>query len=172
MKTIVVYYSYTGTTKKYVEKIKDRINCDLLEIKPKQDIKVKGFTSYIVGGVKSMKKQTPELVEYSFNQDDYDFIIIASPVWAFTYAPAMRTFLQHENIENKIVSYFMTHRGGPKEAHLHFTEALSKNMLKSGLDINEKDSEEQNLAKIDKWIGEINENWLQKLDAWWYCERL
>ena len=57
MKTIIVYYSYTGTTKKYVEKMQEILNCDLLEIKPKKDIKVKGFAAYVVGGLKVAREK-------------------------------------------------------------------------------------------------------------------
>ncbi len=158
MKTIIVYYSYTGTTKKYVEYMKSKIDCDLLEIKPVEDMKAEGFKSYIIGGYKSFIKETPKLQDYNFNQDDYDFIIIASPLWAAKYAPSIRSFLKNENIHDKRVSYFMTHRGGLRHAHTHFGEALHHNKIIHGLDINAKDSEKDNFEKIDEWLGGIYED--------------
>ncbi len=157
MNIIIIYYSYTGTTKKYVEYMQGILDCDLLEIKPKEDIKVQGFRSYFVGGYKSLTKQTPELEDYTFNKDEYDLIIIASPIWAFTYTPAIRSFLENENIHEKVVSYFMTHRGGLKHAHIHFGEALHDNKILHGLDINAKDSEESNYEKIEDWLGGLHE---------------
>ncbi len=155
MKTAVVYYSYTGTTKKYVKKIKEKLDCELIEIKPKQDIKVKGYVSYLVGGVKSLKKDCPELEDYDFNKDDYDFIIIASPVWAYTFAPAMRTFIENEKIEGSKLSYFMTHRGGPRDAHSNFKNALKGNQILEGLDLNAKDDEADNILKLEEWLSKI-----------------
>ncbi len=156
MKTVILYYSYTGTTKKYVNLIKNIIDCDLIEIKPKKDIKSSGrLSSYVKGGLKVLKKESPELEKYEFNKDDYDFIIIASPVWAYTYAPAMKSFLENESISNKKVSYFMTHRGGPRDAHSNFKKALEGNEVLEGLDINEKDSEKNNISKIEQWILNI-----------------
>ena len=30
---IIIYFTYTGNTKKIAEKIKEKLNCDILEIK-------------------------------------------------------------------------------------------------------------------------------------------
>lgn len=160
MKIAIIYYSYTGTTKKYVEKIKSYINLEknsveLIEIKPKADIKVKGFTSYIVGGLKTFKKEAPELKEYSFNRDDYDFIIFASPVWAYTYAPSLRTFFETEKITDKKVSYLYTHRGTPAKTALKFEEVLAENKIISGLGINAKNKEDENFKELKMWIENI-----------------
>lgn len=156
MKTVILYYSYTGTTKKYVNLIKNIIDCDLIEIKPKKDIKSSGrLSSYVKGGLKVLKKESPELEKYEFNKDDYDFIIIASPVWAYTYAPAMKSFLENESILGKKVSYFMTHRGVPRDAHNNFKNALKGNQLIEGLDLNAKDSETENIIKLEKWLAKI-----------------
>ncbi len=155
MKTAIVYYSYTGMTKKYVEKIKEKFDCELIEIKPKQDIKVKGYASYFVGGLKIAKKDTPELMDYSFNKDDYDLIILASPVWAYTFVPAMRTFLESEKIRGKKLALLMTHRGGPGKALDKFGAALEGNEFAQGLELNAKESEGDNMLKLDKWMSEV-----------------
>ena len=35
MKTLLVYYSYTGNTKIIADMIKEKLNCDILGLKPK-----------------------------------------------------------------------------------------------------------------------------------------
>lgn len=155
MKIAVVCYSYTGTTKKYVELLQEKIGCDVIYIKPVKEIKSKGFASYFAGGLKVMMNETPELVDYSFDQNEYDYIILATPVWAYTYAPAMKAFMLKEKITNKKVSYLMTHRGDPRKAMEKFVEALSKNEVVKGLDLNAKDSEVVNTNKLDAWISQL-----------------
>ncbi len=157
MKTVIVYYSYTGTTKKYVEKIKEFIECDLIEIKPKKDIKSKGFASYITGGFQSMKKDMPELMDYDFDIDDYDFLIFASPIWAYTFAPSLRSFFEKENIKNKKVTYFYTHKGGPGKSKQRFEEVLKENEIIEGFDINAYNDEEENFKDLEIWIKGIYE---------------
>lgn len=34
MKRLVIYYSYSGNTKIIAEKLKEKLNCDLLELEP------------------------------------------------------------------------------------------------------------------------------------------
>ncbi len=156
MKIAIVYYSYTGTTKKYINEVKNKVDCDLIEIKPEKDIKSSGrLSSYVKGGLKVLKKESPILEKYNFNKDDYEFIIIASPVWAYTYAPTMKSFLENECILDKKVSYFMTHRGGPGDAHNNFKNALAGNEIFEGLDINAKDDEHDNILKIEQWLSKI-----------------
>ncbi len=156
MKIAIIYYSYTGTTRKYVHEIKNIIDCDLIEISPEIEMKSSGrLHSYIKGGIKVFKKESPNLKDYIFNKDDYDFIIIASPVWAYTYAPPIKSFLENEKISDKKLSYFMTHRGGPGDAHNNFKKALEGNEIMEGLDLNEKDDEKENIRKLEKWVQEI-----------------
>ncbi len=155
METGVIYYSYSGNTKRYVEKISDYLECELIEIKAKDEIKVKGFKSYIVCGRKVLFKEVPELLPYDFNADDYEFIIFASPVWAFTYAPALRAFFEKEKIKNKKVSYFSTHQGGPGKINKYFEEALEGNDITKGTNVNIKKSDEINMKIFEEWIERI-----------------
>ncbi len=152
MKIAAVYYSYTGKTKSYLEKVKSLVDMELIEIKPKEDIKAKGFTSYVLGGYRSLKKETPELNPYEFEVESYDVIVFASPVWAFSFAPAIRSFLLKEKIENKKVSYFFTHQGGPGKTKDKFEKILKGNEIIDGLDINVKEDENENVEKVKKWI--------------------
>ena len=155
MKTAVVYYSYTGTTKKYAEKIRDKMDAELIEIKPIKDIKAKGVASYVTGGIRSLKKKAPELMEYSFDSSDYDLIILASPVWAFTYSPAMRSFLEKEKLTGCKVACLLTHLGDPKEAVNKFNNAVSGNELAGSLDLCGKDDEGYNMNRLNRWIGNL-----------------
>lgn len=38
MNKLIVYFSYTGNTKMIANKIREKLNCDILEIKKEQDI--------------------------------------------------------------------------------------------------------------------------------------
>ncbi len=155
MKTAVIYYSYTGNTKKYVEKISNYLECELIEIKPKDDLKVQGFKLLVIGGRKALFNEVPELQPYNFNADDYDLIIFASPVWAFKYAPALRGFFKKEVIKNKKVSYFSTHQGGPGKIDTYFEEALEGNEIIKGANVNIKKPDAVNMKVFEEWISRL-----------------
>ncbi len=155
MKAAVVYYSYTGTTKWYLEQIAEEISVDLIEIKPRESLRSTGLKCYIQGGSQSFRKTTPGLMPYDFDGSKYDFIIIASPVWAFTFAPPIRSFLKKETITGKKVSFFITHQGAPGATAKHFEKMLKDNEIIQGLDINTKKKKEENLPKVKKWANNL-----------------
>ena len=57
--------------------------------------------------------EKPQLQPYDFKAEQYDQIIIGTPVWASNFAPPIRTFL-HDNksIFNKKIAVFMCFSGG------------------------------------------------------------
>jgi hypothetical protein len=42
------------------------------------------------------------------NPEDYDLLIIGTPVWAFTLTPAIRTYLRNNDLSGKKVALFFT----------------------------------------------------------------
>ncbi len=157
MKVLVVYYSLTGNTRWYLEQLRKERNIDLLEIKPKEEIESKGLKSYFQGGSQSFKKAMPELDSYEFNPKGYEWIIFASPVWAFTFVAPIRSFIKKENITGKKVSFFITHQGGPGNTGKHFKEILTDNEFFQGLDVNIKKDSEKNLIQLKNWLDQLLE---------------
>ena len=93
MKTAVIYYSMSGNTAATARKIADGINADLLEIKPEKAFPDKGFKKFLWGGKSAVMAETPKLLPYTFDPEQYDQIIIGFPVWASNIAPPIRTFV-------------------------------------------------------------------------------
>ena len=95
-KNLVVYYSFEGSTRLIAENIANVLDADILECKPIKDLKSKGFSKYFWGGRQVVTKKKPDLVDFSVNPNDYDAIIIGTPAWSYSYAPAIRTFLSFQ----------------------------------------------------------------------------
>jgi flavodoxin len=72
MKTLVVYYSKTGTTKTVAEKFVAETGCDFDELKYDEDTKNVSFV------------RVPS---------DYERIILLAPVWAFSLAEPMKQYI-------------------------------------------------------------------------------
>lgn len=57
--------------------------------------------------------ETPALQPYEFNIEKYDRIIFGTPVWASTFVPPFRTFIQvNPNVKEKKITVFTCFRGG------------------------------------------------------------
>ena len=93
-KTLVLFYSYEGSTRKIAELIASSIDADIEEIKPVKEMKSKGFAKYVWGGRQAAMRTQPKLEPLNVNLDDYDTIFLGSPVWAFTYSPPIRSLLK------------------------------------------------------------------------------
>ena len=129
MKTLVVYYSRTGNTKKMGELIAKELHADIDEIIDHTDRS--GIKGWIMGGRDAVKKS---LTEITVTKDpaDYDLVIIGTPVWAGPATPAFRTYIaQYKNKIKKVALFITSHVDGPKKAVDLLENVLDKKCLAS-----------------------------------------
>jgi len=151
-KNLVVYYSYEGSTRLIAQTIADVIDADTIECKPIKDISSKGFMKYMWGGKQVIFKQHPHLETFEKNPDDYDIVIIGTPVWAFDYAPAIRSFLSQVTLKNKKIGIFCCHEGAKGKTLDNLKERLSNNTLIGEIDfLNVEKNKEENILKAKNW---------------------
>ena len=111
MKKLVVFYSYTGNTKMIAENIQRKLNCDILEIKPVKPYSTDYQTVVDEEQNNSSVGKTPDIQKIDKNLDDYDEIIIGTPVWWYTISPVVVTFLKENDLSNKTIYPFATNAG-------------------------------------------------------------
>ncbi len=108
MKSLVVFYSKTGITKKVAENIKEILNCDIEEV---VDLKKRsGILGFIISGRDAALEKLTEIKKLTKNISQYEHIIIGTPVWAGNITPAIRTFVESYSRLFKNVSFFCTMR--------------------------------------------------------------
>lgn len=157
MKTLVVYYSYEGTTKRMADTISLKYGFDVERLEVKNEKIRKGLSKYIWGGKDVIQKKEPELLSMRQNVEDYDRIIIGTPVWASSFAPAIRTFINQNPIYDKEVAFFCTHAGGVGHTMKDFEEALKDNKIIGELElVNVLKNMEESKEKIIDWVEEFN----------------
>lgn len=114
-KTLVAYFSASGTTKKKAETIAEGLKADLYEIKPlvpytKADLNWmdKKSRSSIEMGDKSIR---PEIVEGKIDLSSYDRIILGFPIWWYVAPTIVNTFLEKNDFSGKDIVLFATSGG-------------------------------------------------------------
>ena len=111
-KTLVAYFSHSGTTKQVAEEIHQAIGGDLFEIReavpyPRNyNTVVNQAKQEIANGFR------PELNGNIPNILDYDLVILGSPNWWGTIAPPVATFLTGADFSGRTIAPFITHGGG------------------------------------------------------------
>lgn len=157
-KKLVIYYSLTGNTKFIADSIGFSIGADMLEIKPKKEIKNKGILRYFWGGKQVILEEKPELLPMKVDLEDYDLIFIGTPVWAGHYNPVFRTFLDKHKIKDKKIAIYASCKGNCSKALEKLKEELKENEIIDELCFTEpiNDSKEDIMVSIKKWAQEID----------------
>lgn len=118
MKTLIVYYSLEGNTAYAAKRIAERIGADTLQLVPVKAYRDKGMAKFVWGGRSAMMAEAPKLQDYDIDLSQYDHIVIGFPVWASSFAPPIRTFVEahRKELRRKDVSAFacQTSRGAEK----------------------------------------------------------
>lgn len=153
MKKIVIFYSFEGNTKIIAENIAQKIGADLLEIKPRKEIKSRGFMKFFWGGKAAMMKTKPELLPFNKDLTKYDVVFIGTPVWAWTYAPPLNTFFSTSLLSNKKIGLFCCHGGGKGKIFNKMKQALENNDIIGEIDFRDplKIETKKNIQKAKDW---------------------
>jgi flavodoxin len=109
MKILVVYYSRTGTTKIVAEKLAKKLNADLEAVVDQQNRQ--GMLNWIIAGFHAASKKTTQINQLQSDLQNYDLVIIGTPIWVGSVTPAIRTFF-NKNQEAIKKSAFFTVSGG------------------------------------------------------------
>lgn len=152
---LVVYYSFEGNTRYIAEAIAKELAADIQELKPVKDLKSKGFSKYVWGGRQVMTKKEPVLQQLEKRPEDYDVIFIGTPVWVYTYAPALRSFFSTHPLKGKKIALFMCHGGGPKDAMAKFEAQVPDCAIIGKIDLMNalaEDPEQKKRTAIE-WAG-------------------
>ena len=91
MKTLVLYYSYSGKTKKVAEKAAEQNNADIVEVK--EPVKRSTISAYVKGSLAARKQKKFELLPIDCDLSQYDRIILAAPIWFGFPAPPMNNMI-------------------------------------------------------------------------------
>jgi len=128
-KVLVVYYSLTGNTKFIAEHISKELNADIEEVKPIKDLDPDSGTKYLWGGMKATMKSKPKLEDLKYNPLEYDFIILGTPVWAWTLSPPIRSYCSKFDLDDKKVALFTSSAGDGKKAMGRFKGFMKKSNI-------------------------------------------
>ena len=112
MKILVVYYSYSGITRRLAEDIALITDGDLLELKPLRPYSFSYNTAVKEVREEIEKGYCPHLTEGAEAIENAEVIFIGSPNWLKTFAPPVLSFLRTVDLSGKTIIPFCTHGGG------------------------------------------------------------
>lgn len=91
MKTLVAYFTRTGNTKVAAKELAKKLDCDIEEIVDnKKRTGVIGSTGAYISPIN--KKTTIKKIKADL--EEYDMVILGTPIWWYTISPATREFVK------------------------------------------------------------------------------
>lgn len=156
-KTLVVYYSLSGHTKDIALQIADKTKADVYEI---ETIEIYSSPSVYMKSKKELSsKNYPELKQGSLPDiANYDTIFIGGPVWWYTMAPAVYSFLQKVDFTGKRVVPFSTQGSNAGTFFEDFAKMVENAQILAGEKFNNMDDEykKQVSNKINAWLNSLS----------------
>ena len=110
MKTLVVFYSRSRTTKRVAQEVAKALNADIDELIDKKSRK--GILGFLRAGYDATRGKTTE-IEFEKDPYDYDLVIVGTPIWNGRVTPAIRTYLLWNREKIKNAAFFSTCAGRP-----------------------------------------------------------
>ena len=126
-KSVVVYFSQTGATKKLAQIFKDARHADEVELQL-----VKPFPSTYDSTIAEVRaeresKQWPALVNAKLDVDKYDTVFLGYPIMFGTFTTPIYTFLEANDLSGKVVVPFCTYGSGGRKASANELKTLEPN---------------------------------------------
>ena len=114
-KTLVAYFSASGTTRKIAEMIAEVGDFSLYEITPKE-LYTSGDLNWMNKKSRSSvemsnKKIRPEITDTDAHIKEYDTIILGFPIWWYVAPTIVNTFLEKYDFSGKKIVLFATSGG-------------------------------------------------------------
>ena len=113
-KTLIAYFSASGTTKQVAERLANTVNGDLFEIEPKEK-----YTSEDLDWTNKQSRSSiemnqnikPEILNKINNLEEYNKIVIGFPIWWYKEPTIIDKFLEENDMTNKNIYVFVTSGG-------------------------------------------------------------
>lgn len=135
-KTLIVYYSRTGNTRKVAEALQKELGCDIEEI---QSVKsYAGPIGWILAGKEGSKRTNAKIKPAVKNPADYDLVILGTPIWAWNISSPVRAYLAMNKDNIKKIAAFCT-MGGDLRNSFEEIEKECGRTLEAKMAITEKE---------------------------------
>ncbi|MBE7450705.1 MAG: NAD(P)H-dependent oxidoreductase [Kofleriaceae bacterium] len=112
MRTLVVHYSRTGTTRALAHQLADALGADLEELRDPTPRRGLGG-GCAARGMRARRGTLVPLAPLRHDPAAFDLVVVGTPIWAGAVSSPVRTFLHHHRSHLRGLACFCTGGGGP-----------------------------------------------------------
>jgi flavodoxin len=157
MKTLVAYYTRTGTNEKLVNELQNKFNFDIEKI---VDITNRqGTWGYLFSSMQAIFKRKSKIKPIEKNPSNYDVVIVVYPIWVGLMPPPIRTYVsENRDHFNKVALLSISGDGaGNKKAVADFESLADKKAIAYLLLTENEFEQEGHKKKVEDFVKSILE---------------
>lgn len=157
--TIVIYYSFSGNSKKVAKYVQNKIGADLLELEPATPFS-DDYDTVVDEWQNNDIKRDVEIKPINVDLSKYTKVVLITGTWWYGITPVMKKFLKENNLEGKDVIVAASNAGWLGHCFKDY-EALVKGKIKGELDLvfSANEGERDRMITLNTEI----DNWIEKL---------
>ncbi len=114
-KAILYYYSLEGNTAFAAETIHTITGIEIEQLLVRKEPPKAGWKKFVFGGKSAIMKENPGLTPVTHDPADYQNVILAYPIWAGVFPPAINAFLKKYSLQGKTIYVVATSASGNAE---------------------------------------------------------
>lgn len=112
LKTAIIFYSYTGHTKRLAQELAGKENADLIEVKDKR--RPGAIKAYTAGCLAALRGKKAGIGPVAGDLNAYDKIVVMGPVWAGNPAPPVNTIIDMLPSGKEVELHMVSASGGSR----------------------------------------------------------
>ena len=159
--TLVIYYSFTGNSKKVANYVKDKLNADILELEPQVPFS-SDYDEVVAEWQNNDIKRDVEIKKVDKDLSKYKKIVLITCTWWYGISPVMKKFLKEYDLSNKDIIVASSNAGWLGHCFKDYETLLPNSNIKGELDLvfssneHERDKMLTSKSDIDNWIKKLN----------------
>jgi len=160
MKTLIVYYSRTNTTRAIALELQKKLDADLETITA-PELKT-GFWGFMKAGHQAVAKKKVQIDSQKYDPSEYELVLVGTPVWVGTVTSPIRTYLEKNFESLKIVAFFCT-CGGSQNKTFGEMEKVCRKVPVAKLELKASEVKAgRYMDKIDVFVSELENSEKEK----------
>lgn len=137
MKTLIIYFSRDGSTKKAALALAEKLSAHVEEVGPVE--RYDGILGYFRAAIDSLRGNLPAIDPIEQSPRNFELTVVAAPLWAGHAATPIRTYLSNHKGEFRKIASLIT-RGG-SSADQAFAEIRQLSGLQPVAELSLRDKE-------------------------------
>lgn len=158
--TLVIYYSFTGNSKKVAEYVKAKLDADILELEPAEPFS-SDYDEVVREWQNNDVKRDVEIKQVNIDLEQYKKIVLITSTWWYGITQVMKKFLKEYDLAGKDVIVASSNAGWIGHCFKDYKTLLPNSNIKGELDLvfsandGERDKMLTSKEEVDNWIKKL-----------------